>query len=357
MIEINDLKSYTPEKIKTEEEIAERVKELKRENKKIGLCIGGYDLLHPGHMRHLKSAKDMCDVLIVGVTANNPNAQRKKGFGRPVYSENLRAFSLSQLASVDYVFISNYKMAVEPIMNIKPDFYIKGPDYKDKKTPGITIEREAISSIGGKILYTADETLSTTNIIKYIKDKLKLGILLIVDRDGTIIGDVGFLGKNENWKKEIKFIEPTIDLIKFVQNSGECKITVISNQAGVARGYFDCSRVDEINNYLHNNLIEMGINIDWWNYCPDVEKNYARYKKGIKFNPEFVKKKTKRKPGIDMVIEVLRKNNLSISSFDKIIVLGDTNDDEQLAQNLGAAYIDVNNKDFNTLKNEFLSKL
>lgn len=356
MIEIKSSEYYSA-KIRTEEEIADIIKKLKKEGKKAGLCIGGYDLLHPGHMKHLNSAKQFCDVLVVGVTADKFNSKRKKGWGRPIYNENLRAYSLSQLSSVDYVFVSNYRMAVEPIMMIKPNFYIKGPDYKDKKTPGITIEREAISAIGGQIIYTTDETLSTTNIIRYIKDELKIGILLIVDRDGTIIEDKGFLGKNENWKEEVIFLKPVLNLINFIQEMSECKTAIISNQAGVARGYFSIEKVEEINNYLHNELSKIGVNVDWWNYCPYVDKDYVEYKKELNFNPEFIKNKTKRKPGIDMVIDVLKKNNLNVSSFDKIIVLGDTKDDELLAQNLGAAYIDVKTKDYNSLKNEFLSKL
>ena len=169
MIKIKKLEDFSSQKIKTFEETLKEVNEFKKKGKKIGLCVGGYDLLHPGHMKHLNSAKKYCDILIVAITADKFNSIRK-GSGRPIYPEKLRAFSVSQLESVNLVFISNYPGALEAIQSIKPDFYIKGPDYVEKETPGITSERQAIASIGGEIKYTKDEKLSTTEIIDHIKD-------------------------------------------------------------------------------------------------------------------------------------------------------------------------------------------
>lgn len=172
MIGIKDQTSYLSNKIKKEEELKLIISELKQQGKKIGLCVGGFDLLHPGHMTHLGSAKKYCDVLIIGITADIFNSKRK-GKGRPIYPEHLRVFSISQLNPVDYVFLSNYEKAIDPILNLKPDFYIKGPDYKDKQTPGIVAEREAISSVGGEMRYTDDEKLSTTDIVNYIKENVE----------------------------------------------------------------------------------------------------------------------------------------------------------------------------------------
>ena len=168
MIKLKDPQEYSSEKIKSENEVISLSNSLKEEGMQIGLCIGGYDLIHPGHMKHLDSAKNLCDILIVGITADKFNSQRK-GEGRPIYDENLRAYSISQLKPVDFVFISNYKGAVEAINSIRPNFYIKGSDYIAKQTPGIIAEREAITSIDGEIRYTLDEKLSTTEIIDYIK--------------------------------------------------------------------------------------------------------------------------------------------------------------------------------------------
>ena len=172
MIEIKNTTEYNSKKILSEKEVIDIVKNLKESGKKVGLCICGFDLLHPGHMSHLISAKSFCDFLVIGITADKFNSDRK-GEGRPIFSEIIRAFAVSQLIPVDAVFISNYKGAVEPIKLIKPIFYIKGPDYINKQTPGIISEREAISSVQGEMRYTLDEKLSTTDIIKYIKEKIK----------------------------------------------------------------------------------------------------------------------------------------------------------------------------------------
>ncbi|MCG4715611.1 adenylyltransferase/cytidyltransferase family protein, partial [Faecalibacillus intestinalis] len=68
---------------------------------KIGFCCGAYDLLHPGHMKHLEQAKKICDVLIVAVTCDK-YVKERKGNGRPIYNEKQRVFNVSGLKSVDY---------------------------------------------------------------------------------------------------------------------------------------------------------------------------------------------------------------------------------------------------------------
>ena len=167
MIQTNG--TYSSGNILEEQELKEKVLELKGQKKKIGLCVGSFDLLHPGHMAHLLSAKKHCDVLVVGITADKFSSQRKSD-GRPIYNEKLRAFSVSQVKPVDYVFISNYLTANEAISLVKPDFYIKGPDYENKVDDEIDSERDSVKKASGKIIYTNDEKLSTTEIIEYIQE-------------------------------------------------------------------------------------------------------------------------------------------------------------------------------------------
>lgn len=140
----------------------------RKQGKTIGLCHGGFDLLHPGHVKHFESAKKMCDVLVVSVTSDRFVTGRK-GEGRPIFSDKLRAYMIANLRMVDYVVITDFKLGVDVINTLKPSMYIKGPDFIGKKTPGITAEREAIKSIGGTMAYTDDPKLSTTEIIEYIR--------------------------------------------------------------------------------------------------------------------------------------------------------------------------------------------
>ena len=172
MIRPKNLNQFNSKKILKINNLKKEINNLKKKRKKVGLCVGGYDLLHPGHALHFKAAKKLCDVLIVGITTDE-FVQNRKGMGRPIYSQELRTFFVSQIESVDFVVLSPYKTAVDLILKLKPDIYIKGPDYISKTTPGITSERVAIRDIGGIIKYTKEEKLATTEIINYIKKMVK----------------------------------------------------------------------------------------------------------------------------------------------------------------------------------------
>ena len=73
-------------KILKVKDLAEKIKELKSKNKKIVLCHGCFDLMHPGHIKHFQAAKKMGDVLVVTVT---PDKFVDKGEDRPVFNEKL----------------------------------------------------------------------------------------------------------------------------------------------------------------------------------------------------------------------------------------------------------------------------
>jgi cytidyltransferase-like protein len=137
-----------------------------RENKKtIGLCHGVFDLLHPGHLRHLAKAKEEVDVLVVSITCDQ---FVNKGPGRPAFNQDLRAESLANLVSVDFVIVSPFPTAVEAIHAIKPDFYFKGNEYlkdKDDATGNITIERHTVESFGGKVIHTDELVFSSSKLL------------------------------------------------------------------------------------------------------------------------------------------------------------------------------------------------
>lgn len=166
-----DNSQFVSVKILTFSAAKSSVAKLKKQGKTVGMCHGGFDLLHPGHIKHFESAKKLCDVLLVSVTSDQFVIERK-GRGRPVFSDKLRAYEVAHLDIVDYVVVSDFKRAVEVIQALKPSFYIKGPDYIGKQTPGITAEREAIAGAGGEIKYTTDVKLSTTEIIDYIRKNI-----------------------------------------------------------------------------------------------------------------------------------------------------------------------------------------
>lgn len=150
------------------DELEKIVQLLKLEGKTIVLCNGVFDLIHVGHVKHLKDAKSFGDVLIVSVLNDN-DVMIRKGKGRPIYLAKERVEIIDSFNFVDYVIVNESKTGVELISRLKPDVYVKGKDYINKHTEGINAERDAIAGINGKIMYT-DTYKSTHEIIKYIKE-------------------------------------------------------------------------------------------------------------------------------------------------------------------------------------------
>ncbi len=354
MLPIVSPQVFTSPKILSLEKTQQVIAALKRQGKTIGLCHGGFDLLHPGHIIHLESAKKLGEVLVVSITSDRFVSSRK-GSGRPIFSDQLRAYSVASLSCVDYVVITDYEKAIPVLEQLKPSYYIKGPDFIGKTTPGITAEREAIARLGGEMKYTTDVKLSTTEIIDYIKTKLDVpGLLVVIDRDGTLIEHQDFFGQNNEWRKELRLNEAVADYLAYLQTKHNTVKIVASNQAGVARGFYDGRRVEEIHQEIARLLLAKGVKIDSWQYCPDVDAAYAALKeKEISFAPNFVKEKTKRKPDTAMVKEALQGLKKELSEFNGLLVLGDREEDAGLARNLKAKFIDVKGKSFEDLKREF----
>ncbi len=352
MLNIDEMK-FKSKKIISISKSAKLISKFKKSNKKVGLCHGGFDLLHPGHIKHLESASRLCDCLFVSITSDR-FVKYRKGNGRPIFSEKLRAYSVASLVFVDYVVISDFERATEILEKLKPSYYIKGPDFINKTTPGISAEKKKIKEVKGRIKYTKDPKLSTTDIIDYIQKNVRSKkLLLVLDRDGTLIDDVPYIGKEKYWKEQIKIKKEVVDLINHIQTKYNTFKVVISNQQGVARGYFSIKMVEKINKHIDTLLRKNGIVIDNWQFCPDIDKGYADSMKKMQFKPEFIKSETKRKPSIEMLNEALEQLNKNLKDFDRILVFGNSKDDANLAKNLNAAYIGINYKKFESLRKQF----
>ena len=169
MFNVERTKDYKSDKILSLPKARKLINKFKSENKKVGLCHGGFDLLHPGHVKHFESGKKLCDVLFASITSDN-FVEKRKGHGRPIFNEKLRAYMIAAIKFVDYVVISDFNLGVEVIRTLKPSYYIKGIDYENKKDKEIEAERDAISYVRGQIKYTKEPKMSTTEIMRYIKD-------------------------------------------------------------------------------------------------------------------------------------------------------------------------------------------
>ena len=140
-------------------------------NKKIIHCHGVFDLVHPGHIRHLSFCKSKADILVVSIT---PDKFIKKGIYRPLVPEKIRANNLSVLELVDYVIIDKFKYPYNIIKKIKPDYFAKGNEYFNNPNTHTEKEKQTLKKIGGKMLFTpGDVVFSSTKIINENEISLK----------------------------------------------------------------------------------------------------------------------------------------------------------------------------------------
>ena len=165
--------------------------------------------------------------------------------------------------------------------------------------------------------------------------------LVIVDRDGTLITNDDFFGKEADWQQKIQFNKFVVDFLAYLKTKYHCTMIVVTNQQGVARGYFPETRVTAINHVLAEHLKSQGVTIKSWLYCPDVDENYAREHPKINWLSKYVKSQTKRKPHVTMVMDALRELKTGITQFTDILTIGDREDDLLLAKNLKAYFLDV----------------
>lgn len=146
------------------DELAAEVARLRANGAVIVLANGCFDLFHAGHIRYLTAAKELGDVLVVGINSDEQVA-RLKGEGRPYIPEDERAEIVSSLRAADIVTIFPEPTVEELILAIRPDFHAKGTDYTTDTVP----EREIVRSYGGKVAIVGDpKDHSSTDLIKKV---------------------------------------------------------------------------------------------------------------------------------------------------------------------------------------------
>jgi D-glycero-D-manno-heptose 1,7-bisphosphate phosphatase len=151
---------------------------------------------------------------------------------------------------------------------------------------------------------------------------MQKSVLVGIDRDGTIIKDADFLGRNENWKVEVQVLPGAVEGIRKLKSYPEILAIVASNQSGVARGYFDEKRIQEINEHINALLKKEDADIKKWYFCPFVEKAYGEKYKLAADNP-YVKETHYRKPGIGMLQQAAIDHSLKLEDFVSVWFVGD----------------------------------
>ncbi len=141
------------------------IKKKKLNNKKVILCHGVFDLLHIGHLRYFKEAKNLGDILVVSVTSDE---FVNKGPGKPRFDINTRMEALENIKTIDYIIRSDFSTAEKIIKILKPSFYVKGKDYKKNTndiSKNIFKEIKAAKLSKTKVYYTKSAIYSSSKLI------------------------------------------------------------------------------------------------------------------------------------------------------------------------------------------------
>jgi rfaE bifunctional protein kinase chain/domain len=176
-------------KIKTVEEVRAIIGPFPRQ-KKVIMCHGTFDVVHPGHIRHLMYAHSKADLLIASLTCD---AHIAKANFRPFVPEQLRALNLAALEIVDYVIIDHEPTPLLNLGTIQPDYFAKGYEYVSSGLhPRTREEKEVLDSYGGEILFTpGDIVYSSSKLIESAPPDIGAEKLVaLLEAEGLTFGDL-----------------------------------------------------------------------------------------------------------------------------------------------------------------------
>lgn len=154
-------------KIFNKEELERQLNVWKFKSKKIVFTNGCFDILHLGHIDYLARARDLGDILVLGLNTDK-SVSAIKGEDRPINDERSRAFVIASLEFVDAVILFDDDTPYELIEFVKPDILVKGSDYKPEDIVGYDV----LKQYGGEVI-TIDLVpgYSTSRIVEKISDQ------------------------------------------------------------------------------------------------------------------------------------------------------------------------------------------
>lgn len=305
-------------KLISRDEVKVISEQLKKEGKTIGFTSGVFDLLHRGHAEYLAEAKKLCDMLIVGVNSDS-SVKLNKGPGRPLNREVDRAYLVSQLDSVDYVFVFAETNNNQNIELIQPSLYIKAGDYdRSKLTSAPRVEK-----YGGRVeIIPSAKGFSTSSLIEQIRTQTiptqisyEPRPALFVDRDGTIIEEVDYISN----PREVKLVPGAGEGLKEFQDKGY-RIILVTNQPGIGMGYYSQGDFFVVNREMFRALTPFKVEVQKVYFCPHSQADKCAC----------------RKPNTFMLEQAV--NELNIIK-EKSVVIGDMTSDIQLGKTFGCKTI------------------
>lgn len=155
-------------KLVSKEEALHRVKSMQLFGKKVVFTNGCFDILHAGHVDYLNQARDLGNVLILGLNTDSSVKRMQKAPNRPINDESSRAAVLAGLACVDMIVLFDEDTPYELIKFLQPDILVKGNDYEVEKIVGYDI----VTARGGQVITIPFlQGYSTTKLIEKILAK------------------------------------------------------------------------------------------------------------------------------------------------------------------------------------------
>ena len=182
-------KGQVDRKIKTVEQLCAIIGPRPR-RKKVIMCHGTFDVVHPGHVRHLLYAKTKGDILVASLTADE---HIKKANFRPYVPEDLRAINLAALEVVDYVIIDREPTPLQNLGIIQPDYFAKGYEYSSSGVnPKTQEEMQVLETYGGEVIFTpGDIVYSSSALIELAPPKIATEKLItLMEAEGIGFSDL-----------------------------------------------------------------------------------------------------------------------------------------------------------------------
>ncbi len=153
------------EKVVSQDQALKNLKAWREKNKKIVFTNGCFDIVHPGHIDYLSQARDLGDILVLGLNTDQSVRRLNKGSNRPINDERTRAYVLAGLACVDLIVFFDEETPYNLIKLLQPNVLVKGNDYEVEKIIGFDILKEN----GGEVITIPFlEGYSTSSLIKKI---------------------------------------------------------------------------------------------------------------------------------------------------------------------------------------------
>jgi D,D-heptose 1,7-bisphosphate phosphatase len=284
---------------------------------------GVFDVLHRGHVDYLHRAAQLGESLLVAVNTDASTQRLGKGPDRPLNKELDRAFVLAGLSAVSMVTFIDTCTPVELIEVVRPDIYVKGGDY-DMETLEET--RVVRSWVGHSVVIPFVNGFSTTELVQRIRQPATPALrnAAFLDRDGVINKDKAYVSTWEYFE----YMPGAVEGIRRLQQAGYA-LAVVTNQSGLARGYYTEYQYQTLTARLRQELAAQGVTLDGVYHCPHHPQGSVALL-AIDCNC--------RKPKPGLILQAVQELKLSLSGS---LLVGDKPGDIEAAHasGVGRAYM------------------